>query len=49
MRCLAKRPSERYQTWPEVEDALQELRIGVFGRALIYQLSQMMTMLSRSA
>ncbi len=34
MRCLAKRPTERYQTWFEVEDALQELRIGAFGRAL---------------
>ncbi|MDZ4719273.1 MAG: protein kinase [Roseiflexaceae bacterium] len=31
MRCLAKRPLERYQSWAEVEDDLQELRIQVVG------------------
>jgi eukaryotic-like serine/threonine-protein kinase len=35
MRCLAKRPPDRYQTWAEVEDALQELRINMFGHALL--------------
>jgi eukaryotic-like serine/threonine-protein kinase len=31
MRCLAKRPPDRYQSWAEVEDALQELRISLLG------------------
>jgi tetratricopeptide (TPR) repeat protein len=31
MRCLTKRPSERYQSWDEVEEVLQDLRIQLVG------------------
>jgi serine/threonine protein kinase/lipoprotein NlpI len=32
MRCLAKRPADRYQNFREVEDDLQQLRQDLFGR-----------------
>jgi tetratricopeptide (TPR) repeat protein len=31
MRCLAKRVADRYQAWPEVENALQDIRQKYFG------------------
>ena len=31
LRCLAKRPSERYQDFDQVEDALQHVRADLFG------------------
>lgn len=35
MRCLAKRITDRYDSWTEVEDALQDMRKRVFGREFI--------------
>jgi tetratricopeptide (TPR) repeat protein/tRNA A-37 threonylcarbamoyl transferase component Bud32 len=36
-RCLAKRIADRYQSWPEVENALQDIRESEFGSVYMAQ------------